>query len=136
MLFGVQDTHLYALDLKTGNLLWDSRTDGGILDWVYSFPAVDDSMVFIGGVDSMYSFNKKTGSRIWKFKTVRALSSPSVAGSVLYFGGNDKNLYALDIESGEELWRFKTKGEIETSPAIDKGVVYFGSNDGYMYALE
>ncbi|MCK5709618.1 MAG: PQQ-binding-like beta-propeller repeat protein, partial [Deltaproteobacteria bacterium] len=87
-------------------------------------------------VDSMYSFNKKTGSRIWEFKTVRALSSPSVAGSVLYFGGNDKNLYALDIESGEELWRFKTKGEIETSAAIDKGVVYFGSNDGYMYALE
>jgi len=134
--FGVQDTHLYALSVKTGELIWDSKTDGGILDWVYSFPAVSKNAVFIGGVDSVYSFNKKTGRRNWKFNTIRVVSSPSIAASILYFGSNDKNLYALDAVTGEELWRFQTRGEIETSPAIDKAVVYFGSNDGYVYALE
>lgn len=73
----------------------------------------------------------------WKFATGSAvLSSPSVAGGVVYIGSLDTNLYALDAENGTEKWRFATQGPIRSTPAVVGGVVYVYSRDGLVYALD
>jgi outer membrane protein assembly factor BamB len=50
---GSLDQKVYALDARTGALLWEYATG----DWVESSPAVANGMVFIGSFDhNLYAF--------------------------------------------------------------------------------
>jgi outer membrane protein assembly factor BamB len=63
-------------------------------------------------------------------------SSPSVANSVVYIGGEDGKLYAFRAGTGALLWTAPTGGDIiYASPAIDSGIVYVGSTDDKLYAF-
>jgi eukaryotic-like serine/threonine-protein kinase len=73
----------------------------------------------------------------WAFKTNGwVLSSPALAGGLVYFGSDDTNLYALDVTTGAEKWKFSTGGPVRSSPAVVAGTVYFGSYDGTFYAVD
>jgi outer membrane protein assembly factor BamB len=73
----------------------------------------------------------------WAFKTDGwVLSSPAVAGGVVYFGSDDGNLYALETSTGATKWKFSTSGPVRSSPAVVAGTVYFGSYDGRFYAVD
>ena len=73
----------------------------------------------------------------WKFPTGdRIVSSPVVAGNVLYFGGDDGNIYALNPDSGVQLWKYSTGGPVPCTPAVIDGTLYAGSYDGKFYALD
>ncbi len=73
----------------------------------------------------------------WKFQTgARVISSPAIAGGVIYFGSVDQHLYALDLQSGRQKWKFRTESAVTSSPAVSAGAVYFGSFDGDFYALD
>ncbi len=79
----------------------------------------------------------------WTFKTGGAVvSSPVLAGGVVYFGSDDGSLYAVDQASGAPKWKFSTSakdvpgGAIRATPAVVDGAVYFGSYDGYFYAVD
>lgn len=73
----------------------------------------------------------------WQFHTDgQVLSSPAVAGGVLYVGSSDHFLYALDAATGVLKWKFKTAGRITSSPAVSAGIAYFGSCDSNFYAVE
>ena len=73
----------------------------------------------------------------WAFKTGGwILSSPALAGGVVYIGSDDQNLYAVDAANGAQKWKFETGGPVRSSPAVVGGSVYFGSYDGIFYALD
>ena len=73
----------------------------------------------------------------WKFQTGgEVISSPALAGGVVYVGSNDGRLYAIDEASGVLKWKFATAARITSSPAVVDGVVYFGSYDGNFYAVD
>jgi len=73
----------------------------------------------------------------WQFHAkAQIVSSPVVAGNMVYFGSNDHRLYAVDLETGEKKWEFKTDGRVASSPAVSNGVVYFLSYDSNFYALD
>jgi eukaryotic-like serine/threonine-protein kinase len=73
----------------------------------------------------------------WQFHTKgQVLSSPAVAGGVLYIGSSDHFLYALDADTGALRWKFETAGRITSSPAVSEGLVYFGSFDSNFYAVD
>jgi outer membrane protein assembly factor BamB len=73
----------------------------------------------------------------WRFHTGGAvISSPVVAGGVVYVGSNDGNLYAVRRKGGAELWRYSTHGAVTSSPAVADNAVYFSSDDGFVYALD
>ncbi len=69
------------------------------------------------------------------------LSSPAVAGGVVYIGSTDGKLYAYAVGcasgggSCTPLWTGKTGNQITSSPAVADGVVYVGSEDGKLYAF-
>ncbi len=83
---------------------------------------------------------------LWKFKTGDCVvSSPVVAGGVVYVGSDDGNLYAIDFAAGTKLWSFKVDSPIQAAPLVLGGAVYFGSlghsssgeeHGGSIYALD
>jgi outer membrane protein assembly factor BamB len=73
----------------------------------------------------------------WAFKTGGpVLSSPIIAGGVVFVGSGDGNVYAIEQETGKEKWSFKTTEPVSSSPAVADGIVYFSSYEGVFYALD
>jgi outer membrane protein assembly factor BamB len=122
----------YALDVKTGKLLWFSPTNSS-----FSSPAVANGVVYVGSDDSnLYALDAFTGVQLWSYTAGWVVrTSPAVANGIVYFGSYDKNVYALNASSGAKLWSYATNGYVEGSPAVANGVVYVSSDDGNLYAL-
>jgi glucose dehydrogenase len=88
------------------------------------------------GVYDAAGIAKLTGVK-WKFHTGGLIiSSPAIAGDVIYVGSTDGNLYAVNLSSGAMKWKFETKARIVSTPAVADGVVYFSSYDGLFYAVD
>ena len=96
--------------------------------------------MFRGGPEHLgvyQSANPTLGAALWKFKTNgRVVSSPAVAGDVVYVGSTDGFLYAVNRADGTLRWKFETQGAVSSSPAVAGGVVYVGSVDGRVYAVD
>ncbi len=157
LFIGSDDGYVYALDARNGKLIWKFQTGGR----VSSTPAAyEDKVSFISFDGNVYCLDQKSGKEIWKFKTAGEkvfsapgihgmpekdrnlddpwdmfLSSPVVAGGILYVGCGEGMFYALDANTGEKKWDFKTGDVIHSSPAFANQVVYFGGWDSYLYAL-
>jgi outer membrane protein assembly factor BamB len=76
---------------------------------------------------------------LWSFTTEGAIiSSPAVAGGMVYVSSYDGKLYAFDAtcrQKCQPLWSFTTGNGIYSSPAVADGVVYVGSDDHKLYAF-
>lgn len=130
---GSMDWNIYALDARSGWVVWRTRTAGPIV----SSPTLANGVVFIGSADKhVYAFDARNGREVWKYETEgQVTSSPTFSNGAIYFGGIDGYVYSLDAESGELRWRFKTGGPVPSSPAVVGDIVYIGSTDRYLYAI-
>jgi len=73
----------------------------------------------------------------WSFKTGGPIvTSPAVAGGVIYIGSWDGYLYAIDQATGKEKWKFKSSMPIASSPAVTSNMLYFVSSRGSLAALD
>lgn len=73
---------------------------------------------------------------VWRFKTgAKVLSSPAVAGGIVYVGSADRVVYALNAADGSMRWQYKTQGAVNSSPAVSADTVFVASADGNLYAL-
>jgi outer membrane protein assembly factor BamB len=88
---------VYALDAKTGALLWKLHPPGCC---VISSPAVANGVVYVGSDDgNLYALNARTGVKLWSYATGGAVfSSPAVANGVVYVGSDDGNVYAFGLK--------------------------------------
>lgn len=133
--FGSGDGNIYALEAKTGGLLWKFATQ----NVVHTTPAVQRDKVLVGSFDGyFYALNKNTGALIWRFKSVgqryfpagEFQGSPAVAGNTVYVGSRDFNLYALNIEKGVCNWnRYFSNGWSISTPSFYKNLVINGTSD-------
>ncbi len=155
---GSMDKNLYAVDRATGALRWKFATGSG----VNSSPAVEDGTVFFGSyAGRFYAVESDNGALRWKYETGGErryagthlhglqpaaesmpdpwdvyLSSPAVAGGVVYFGSGDGNVYALETATGTLKWKFQTGDVVHSSPALSGGTLFIGSWDRYFYAID
>lgn len=136
---GVQ--HAYALNLKTGALIWDrvlsqgrvpSRNEGSI-------PLVHDGVVYIGSsvAPEMHALDGATGRLLWKRRVRGAIKSGSIiVDGTLYFGDLGGTLWALDAMRGtvrgsaNEHVRFNVG-----SPILVNRTLIIGSHDGTILAV-
>ena len=80
---------------------------------------------------------KQLGGTKWVFKTGGPIvSSPAIAGGVVYITSLDGYLYAIDEETGKEKWRFKSRMPIASSPTVADGTLYFVSSTGALAAID
>ncbi|MDX2186098.1 MAG: PQQ-binding-like beta-propeller repeat protein [Opitutaceae bacterium] len=140
VVFGSGDSHLYALDLKTGALLWKFKTG----DVVHASPVAADGVVYCGSFDkTFYALDEKTGALIWSFKTGSddarhlmegILSAAVVAEGSVYFGARDAKFYCLDAKTGTPRWVYDAGGTwIVASPVYLEGRVYFCTSDSHVF---
>jgi outer membrane protein assembly factor BamB len=128
--------HVYAVDIFTGALLWKYPTN-----WpVFSSPAVDDELVFVGAEndDRIFALEQKTGRLVWSFQTGGWLTSPAVDSfkKLVVAGCRDARTYCLNEFTGFLKWQFINAPNHLSAPTISEdGLVYFGSTDGYVYCL-
>jgi len=156
--FGGDDGNVYAVDAANGRQLWKRRTGGPVA----ATPAVAGGVLYVGSYDGkFYALDTRTGTPLWKFATGGErrfeakglhgmlpknqtiadpfdvyLSSPVLAGGIVYFGSGDGNVYAVDAVTGDLKWKFLTGDVVHASPAYADGVVFFGSWDSYFYAVD
>jgi outer membrane protein assembly factor BamB len=152
---GSTDGSLYAVNRADGTQRWKFDTRGP----VSSSPAYHDGLVFVASVDgNLYAVDAAAGTLRWSFATQGErrftapgihgaiprtermpdpfdvfLSSPTIAGGVVYFGSGDQHVYALDAATGTLRWSFATGDVVHASAA---GLVYIGSWDRNLYALD
>jgi outer membrane protein assembly factor BamB len=109
---GSRDHYLYALDAQHGFAYWralagDVDPNGGTTtsttsstsDRVDCLPAVGYDTVYVTAGAFVYAFNIVDGKRLWRFKTNRqsTMSSPVLAGNLVFAGVDDKTLNAINI---------------------------------------
>lgn len=146
VLVGSEDGNLYAVDAESGSKVWSVFTGGDLS----SSPAVANDVVFVlGGDGRLRALELATGKQKWIFEPGKDLplrgdprawdyflSSPTLDGGVLFFGGGDGNIYAVDQATGALKWKYLTEARVRTTPAVSGGTVFAGSFDGAMYALD
>ena len=132
---------LLALDPADGSIVW--RTSLGAR--LRSTPAVDDSLLVVGGMDgTVYFLHAGRGSVEGRFRTDGAsfnsadfgfdrqsvTSSPLLTEDAVYIGGKDGFLYAIDRATLRERWRADfSVSWVLGSLAYADGVVYAGTSD-------
>jgi eukaryotic-like serine/threonine-protein kinase len=132
--FGSYDTHLYALNSKSGDFLWKAGTKAGIC----SSAVLSGDNVYVGSEDNyVYAFDARRGTPVWTYRTGAPVrSSPKVYKDILYVGSDDQSIYALQSETGQVAWKYRTWNAVRSSAAFAKGLAFVGSSDGNLYALD
>ena len=135
---GNLDYRLYALDAKTGKMLWRYKTEAPVT----SSPRVSGVNLYFGSNDgNVYSINIENLQQPtvrWKVPTRDWVnSSVRLDEGLAFVGSNDRRLYALDEKTGSARWSFATKGPAISVPTIFKSLVFVagGAGDGHIYAL-
>jgi len=130
---GESNSNIFALNLKSGELIWDKRLRG-----LNSSPTITKKALFAGtDRGELLCLDKINGKQLWKYKTGDFVYSAAVfADEALYFGSGDQKIYRLDVSSGDLIWSYMTNGAIYTTPCMDEKTLFSGSADGYFYALE
>lgn len=142
--FGSSDQRVYALDARSGQLLWAYKT-GGV---VHSSPALAGGNIVVGSWDgAVYALDAASGERRWRFETrteqkqsimLGIQASPSTDADSVYIGSRDGYFYALDAASGRQKWRYDAQGSwVPSTAAQDEASVYVGTSDtGLLLALD
>ena len=138
--FGSYDTHVYALNARTGKQVWraSSQPRLGRTGTFYANPAVAYGRIYIGATDGkMYSYGARSGKLRWSSGTGDYIYSSAAIwrGNVLV-GSYDGDFYSFDAATGDVRWKFNADGKISGSPTVIDGIVYFSTLNGKTYGLD
>jgi outer membrane protein assembly factor BamB len=150
---------LYALRVTDGSVVWSMKPPELL---TYASVLVQGGVIYIpsifgdplGGALLVARADAATGKPIPLTHSPYglAVTTPTIAGNLLYIGDTDGYLYAMDISKDLVVaWRTRTASDdvvgtplagvdpsntqISSSPVVVNGVVYIGSPDGHLYAL-
>jgi eukaryotic-like serine/threonine-protein kinase len=115
---------VYALDGRSGKVIWQQSPEP--LLSTLSVPVVANGYLYTGSdrTGTLYALDARTGKQSWAFGRTPQALSPSVVGSIVYFGSPDNTLYALDGASGQLQWKLATPSEAWAPPVFDGKTLY------------
>ena len=98
----LEDGRVMALDLLTGELLWERRFDGTLAPIL----ALDDRL-FLGTTDNFFYCVSPVDGRIqWRWRTGGdIIGAPVVDAERVYFVSLDNQIRALDRRTGVQRWK-------------------------------
>jgi outer membrane protein assembly factor BamB len=125
--FGSFDGAVYALDARSGDLIWKHDTGAPVV----SSPAVDGGHVLVGSRSyDLLALGAADGLPDWTFYYWFSWveSSATLHRGTAYVGSSDAHrLWALDLRTGERSWNFDTRGSSWAQPAVTDDAVYIGA---------
>jgi outer membrane protein assembly factor BamB len=132
--------HVYALDKRTGRIVWTASTGGAVKGGI----AVSGKQVYAGSYDGhLYAFNARTGHLLWRgsgdprlFGHGQFYSTPAAAYGRVYIGSTDGKVYSFGATSGRRIWSRSTGGYVYGSPAVWQQIVFAGSYSHAFYAFD
>jgi outer membrane protein assembly factor BamB len=131
---GKNEKKLYAVDIATGNEVWNRSLYGSL-----SSPAISDGKIYVGDKDKKINcINATDGSMIWN-QTLGGvcLSSPVVANGMVYTTANygQGTIYGFDADDGALKWTYDTGNWNMAQPSVSDGILFVGSDTGHLYAF-
>lgn len=164
VIFPGGDGWVYALEPKTGKLIWkfdcnpkDSKWElggTGTRNNLISTPVFHDGHVYIGvgqdpehgsGIGHFYKIDASQKGDItakgakWHYGNKdfgRTMSTASVHDGVVYISELDGILHVLDDSTGKQLWKHDLFAAVWGSTMLADGKVYIGDEDGDIAILE
>jgi serine/threonine-protein kinase len=116
-----------ALDVRSGNVLWRSKTDGRVM----STPVVSGGLVYIGSGDQ----GRLSGGAGTSTYASTYSSGHGADGNPVWGRPEGDAMMAFDLSSGEKRWSYRTVGEDMPSPAIVGDTLIFANGDLHTYGL-
>ncbi len=146
--FGGADGFIYALYLKTGNVLWKHHTKFTHV----SAPTIWKDHLYFASFNKIHCLNKKTGESVWTYSTqikttkftVEGIARPLIGSftnsTLIYFKASDDSLIALNMKG---LLKWKRRLSDSTSrftsavsaPVMGKICLYSASLEAGLYCL-
>ncbi len=131
---------VYALDKRSGRILWTARTRGAVKGGI----AVSGNRLYAGSYDGhLYAFDARNGRELWRGRGDprllgggRFYSTPTAAYGRVYIGSTDGKVYSYGATSGKRIWSHSTGGYVYGSPAVWRGLVLVGSYSHTFYAFD
>lgn len=146
VIFGAWDTNLYALNKKTGMLLW--KWTNGIKSTHYSpaavWPVTSNGKVFVVDPErAMTAIDLETGKTVWRTKQsmVRESIGISEDGNRIYAKTMQDSVVCYSSQNNEpkKIWSVDAGFGYEHNPSmlVEKSGIVFGSTkNGLIFALD
>jgi len=136
-LFGSYDNFLYAVDTKSGELVWKVETES----YVHATPAVANGIVYAAGCDGfLRAVRASDGREVGKLALGGyAAASPAIAAGRAFVGTFQNEVLAIDLDRLAVAWRFKDAARefpFYASPAVASSSVVVGGRDKRVRALD
>ena len=146
-IYTVRDGQPAALDIHTGELLWQGSTP---VKSSASNPVLAGDRVIIGTADGrVVAFSKQDGTLLWEYQTGPSLTSlepykrggsdvnstPAVSEGLVYIGASDGCLHVISLANGTKVTTYPLGVPIASSPIIKDQTLYMGAYDGNVYAF-
>src|SRR5204862_4994626 len=135
---GTNSGRVFALDVRTGKVLWAHRQKG----FIAATPAIAGGRVYVASMDGRITcYRLADGLQLWQYSTGgRPIeSSPLVVGDELYFGdqagSGDGRVYSIDIRTAKLRWTFRPNGAIKGSAAQAGNLVVVGDYAGNVWGV-
>ncbi len=144
-----------AIDLKTGQPVWEVETAGNI----QAKAVLIDDLVFFESANTFYSLNKENGEEVWKYSrhqdpekfALRGVdylykldpfddkrSSGFVHNGIIYVGTSHGKVLGLNAKSGSLEFSFMSDDQapIRATPLVHEGKLYYGDWNGKVYCYD
>lgn len=129
---------LHALDLQTGQVIWEADTSDEMA--FVSAPAAAGDTIFVAAGPHLLAFDASSGDEHWRVESPTQFWGLALSPHLVLLGNSDGYLHAYDQATGQEAWKFASRfggpNEIWSSPAVTGDTVYVGSRDQFVYALD
>ncbi len=140
---------LWALDLRTGEVVWNKRFDAPLA----APPTIAGAHVYVVASDSTgWALDADTGQTDWQLSGAPSPSSmvggaaPAVAGSLVLFPTPAGELIGARRDTGQIMWRRAVAGtrigmayasvtDVTGDPVVQGNTIYVGNQSGRVMAL-
>jgi len=123
LVFFNDHNHIYAVDVKSHDTKWKFKFPNleNHRDYPYGSPTVQDGVVYIISLGSLFAIDALTGVEKWHYAN-QLSSSPLYYNSVIYVNSTT-HTHAINAKNGQLLWKHaldSNEHEITSSPVIIK----------------
>ena len=136
----------YAYNMTADSIEWsliDFDPDGSAR---VGPPLVEDDLVYISGVRTLYCLNAGDGSLVWQrrfendtrgFSETLFISAIIKVGHRLVISPTNSNTYCFDAYTGEELWKETDSASSPQNMVHHEGIIYtVGGGNGKLFAFD